>query len=386
MKPVLAVALCLATSCAPAAVDGGARPLAAAVSQSGLQGIADDDPEIDEYVLRNRAGMVVRFLNYGGAITALEAVDRSGRRANVVLGYGSESEYRRLNGKNLFGALVGRYAGRIGDARFVLDGREIRLEPNLAGNALHGGAEPGLSFKIWQVRPFRRGDVVGAVLELVDPAGAQNFPGELNLHITYSLLPDDSFRIDYAATTTEPTVLNLTNHSYFNLAGTGSGSIENHWLRIFASRYAATGEEDIPTGAFPSVVATPLDFRQPRRVGERIDASSPLLAADRGGYNHSWVLDKREGTLARAAILTDPGSGRRLTVETTEPSVHAYTGDYFDGEDVSPSGVRIRPRDGIALEAQHFSDSPNRPEFPATELRPGETYRATTIWRFDTER
>ena len=385
MKPILALAIFLATSCAPAAVDGGARPLAAAVTGSGLQGVADDDPEIREYVLRNSAGMVVRFLNYGGVITSLEAADRNGQRTNVVLAYGSESEYRRFNGKNLFGALVGRYAGRIGDARFMLDGREIRLDPNLAGNALHGGAEPGLAFKVWQVRPFRKGDVVGAVLELVDPAGAQKFPGELNLQVTYSLHPDDSFRIDYAATTSEPTVLNLTNHSYFNLSGAG-GSVENHWLRIFADRYAATNAEDIPTGAFLSVAATPLDFREARRVGERIDAASPLLAADRGGYNHSWVLDKAEGSLGRAARLTDPASGRRMTVETTEPSLHIYTGDYFDGEDISPSGARIRPRDGIALETQHFSDSPNRPEFPSTELRPGETYRATTIWRFDTER
>ena len=384
MKPILALAPCLAASCAPAAADGDARPLASAVSQSGVEGVADDDPDIREYVLRNRAGMVVRFLNYGGAITAIEAADRNGRRANVVLGYGSESDYRRLNGKNFFGALVGRYAGRIGNARFMLDGREIQLEPNLAGNALHGGAEPGLAFKIWQVRPFQRGDVVGAVLELVDPAGAQNFPGELNLQVTYSLMPDDSFRIDYAATTSQPTVINLTNHSYFNLAG--SGSVEDHWLRIFAARHAATNDEDIPTGAFPSVAATPLDFREPRRLGERIDARSPLLAAERGGYNHSWALDKPDGSLARAAILTDPASGRRMTVETTEPSLHIYTGDYFDGEDIGPGGARIRPRDGIALETQHFSDSPNRPEFPSTELRPGETYRATTIWRFDIER
>lgn len=386
MKPVLALAVCVAASCAPATLNRGASPLAAAVSQTAIDGIVDDDAEIREYVLRNGSGMVVRFLNHGGVITAIEAEDRSGQSANVVLGYGSESEYRRFNGKNLFGALVGRYAGRIGDARFVLDGRQIHLEPNLAGNALHGGREPGLSFKVWHVRPFRRGDVVGAVLQLTDPAGAQRFPGELDLQVTYSLMPDNSFRIDYAATTTEPTVLNLTNHTYFNLAGADSGSVEHHLLRIFGSRYVATDEEDIPTGALPSVALTPLDFRHPHRLSERIDDSSSLLAGHRGGFNHSWMLDKPEGRLARAATLTDPASGRTLTIETTEPSLHAYTGEYFDGEDVSPSGVPIHPRDGIALEVQHLSDSPNRPDFPSTELRPGQVYRATTIWRFGIER
>jgi len=383
VKQLVALAVGLAASCAPAAIDR-AGALAAEVGEAGLDGIADDDAEIREYVLRNGAGTVVRFLNYGAVITAIETAGRDGGRANVVLGYGSESEYRRLNGKNYFGAVVGRYAGRIRDARFTLDGREVRLEPNLAGNALHGGAEPGIAFKLWQVRPFQRGDVVGAVLTLVDPAGAQRFPGELSLQVTYSLLPDDALRIDYAATTSAATVLNLTNHTYFNLAG--GGSVADHRLRLVAGRYAATDAEDIPTGAFPPVAGTVLDFRQPRRVGDRFDDPSPLLAGNRGGYNHSWVLDKPAGSLALAATLADPASGRTLAVETTEPSLHAYTAEYFDGEDVSATGAKIPRRGGIALETQHFSDSPNRPEFPSTVLRPGETYRSTTIWRFATAR
>jgi aldose 1-epimerase len=372
----------LAASCSPAA-DEGATAIAAPVGESGIAGITDDDPEIREYVLRNKSGMVVRFLNYGGVITAIEAPDRDGKRANVVLAYGSEAEYRELNSKNLFGAVVGRYAGRIKDASFAIDGREISLDANLAGNALHGGTEPGIGFKIWQVRPFQDGDVVGAELTLTDPAGAQKFPGTLALSVTYTLHPDDSLHIDYKATTDAPTVLNLTNHTYFNLAG--GGTVQDHLMQVFAERYAATDNEDIPTGAFLPVAETPLDFREPRRIRERIDEPSPLLVPDRGGYNHSWVLDKPAG-LGDAVVLTDPASGRTLTVETTEPSVHAYTGDYFDGKDLSPSGQTIRPRDGIALETQHFADSPNRPEFPSTELRPGETYRATTIWRFGTER
>ncbi len=383
MKRPFALLCCLA---AAACSTIETAPIADAAPRPGVTGIIDDDPEIREYVLRNPSGMVVRFLNYGAVITAIETPDRAGRRGNVVLGYGSESEYRRLNGKNFFGAIVGRYAGRIKDARFQLDGREVRLKPNLGGNALHGGAEPGIGFKVWQVTPFRDGEIVGAVLALTDPAGAQEFPGQLQLTITYALHPDNSLHIAYAATTTEPTVLNLTNHSYFNLTGLGRGTIGGHRLRIFARRYVATDAQDIPSGALPPVAGTPLDFSEFRSVGERWDDASPLLAPGRGGYNHSWLLDKDIGQLARAAVLTDPGSGRQLTVETTEPSIHVYTGDYFDGQDASPSGAKIRPRDGIALETQHLADSPNRPEFPTTVLRPGETYRAATIWRFDVER
>jgi aldose 1-epimerase len=378
MRYILGLALVLAASCSPAT--SGETPLAAEVGGSGVAGIADDDPDIREYVLRSRSGMVVRFLNYGGVITGVEVPDRVGKRANVVLGYGSESEYRKFNDKNLFGAIVGRYAGRIKDARFAIDGKEVQLEPNLAGNALHGGAEPGIGFKIWQVRPFEDGDVVGAELTLTDPAGAQKFPGALKLSVTYTLHPDDSLHIDYKVTSDAPTVLNLTNHTYFNLDG--GGTVQDHLMQVFAEHFAATDNEDIPTGTFPSVADTPFDFREPRRIGERIDGPSPLLAPDRGGYNHSWVLDKALGELGKAVVLSDPKSGRTLTLETTEPTVHAYTGDYFDGKDLSPSGRAIQPRDGIALEAQHLSDSPNHPDFPSTALRPGETYRATTVWRF----
>ena len=382
MRRLLALPCCLAAACSAP----GAPPIASAVGEAAAAGIRDDDPEIREYVLRNPSGMTVRFLNLGAVITAIETPDSRGRLGNVVLGYGSESEYRQLNAKNLFGAVVGRYAGRIKDARFVLDGREVRLEPNLAGNALHGGAEPGIWSKVWQVEPFSRGKVTGAVLTLTDPYGAQRFPGELRITVTYSLHPDNSLHIDYAATSTEPTVLNLTNHSYFNLTGAGSGSVGEHRLRIFARRYVATDAEDIPTGALPDVAGTVLDFAEPRALGERWNATSPLLAPGRGGYNHSWLLDKPDGSLGLAAILTDPASGRRLTVETTEPSLHIYTGDYFDGADVNPRGTAIRPRDGIALETQHLADSPNRPDFPTTELRPGQIYRSKTIWRFDATR
>lgn len=338
---------------------------------------------IRSYLLRNAAGMTVRFLDYGATITAIDVPDREGRFANVVLGYGSAAEYREKNLKNRFGATIGRYAGRIASARFVLDGRTYRLQPNDGPNALHGGGGPGFDARWWTVREFKEGGAVGARLTLTSAAGDQGFPGALTVTVTYRLSADNSFRIDYAARTTHATVLNLTNHSYFTMAGTGSGSIALNRLQIAGSRWVATDARGIPNGALPPVAGTPLDFRRAHDVGERIDARHPAMAA-RGGYNHAWLLDKpRRGALATAAVLVDPRSGRRLTVSTTEPSLQVYTGDYIDGQDVDGSGRTIRPRDGIALETQHLADSPNRPDFPSTVLRPGRLYRSTTIWQFD---
>ena len=382
--PIIIAAFALLASCTSAATAPRLTPISAGVAEaSGIAGIVDDDAEIREFVLRNEAGMTVRFLNYGAVITAIEVPDEQGQFENVVLGYGSESEYRALNGNNLFGAVVGRYAGRIANARFNLDGKEVQLQPNLGKHALHGGAEPGIAFKIWNVEPFKDGQNVGARLTLTDPAGAQNFPGELDLWVSYILQPDNSLRIEYRVTTTEPTALNLTNHSYFNLEGPDADTVEGHLLQVKSERFVATDGDSIPTGEFWPVADTPLDFLQPRRVGERIDAPSPLLAKDRGGYNHSWFLGKPAGSLVMAAILDAPDSARRLVIETTDPSLHIYTGDYFSGKDAAPDGKPIKPRSGIAMETQFLPDSPNRPEFPSTILRPGGIFNATTIWRFE---
>jgi aldose 1-epimerase len=335
----------------------------------------DDDPEIREYVLENEAGTRLRFLNYGAIVTGIEVPDREGRRANVVLGYGRESEYRELNHKNLFGAMVGRYAGRIANARFTLDGEEIGLQANDGPNALHGGS-PGIERQIWDVEPFRDARGVGATLRLVSPDGDQGFPGELALEVTYILQEDDAIRLEYAAQTTRPTVLNLTNHSYFNLGGAGSGSVEDHLLRIDTSLSVEASEAGIPTGRFAAVEGTPLDFREARRIGERIPAA---------GYNHSWLLAANDAS-EPAIRLHDPESGRTLDITTTEPSVHAYTGDYIDGRDRDAEGRPILPRSGIALETQHLADSPNQPHFPSTKLDPGEVYRSVTVWDFGSEK
>jgi aldose 1-epimerase len=298
-----------------------------------------------------------------------------------VLGYGRLADYVAKNDKNRFGAVVGRYAGRIAGARFTLDGREYRLTANDGPNALHGGGRPGLDAKVWRVRPLREGRTVGAVLACTSQDGEQGFPGALAVTVTYRLSPDNVLRVDYEARADRPTVLNLTNHSYFNLAGAGSGSVAGQRLTLVAERYVETDARGIPTGRFPAVAGTPLDFRGPTALGARWDAKGPPMSA-RGGYNHGWILDPEGGR--RAAILEDPASGRRLELATTEPVLTAYTGDYIDGADRDAAGRPIRPRDGIALEPMHLSDSPNRPDFPPTELRPGQVFHSTTFYRFTT--
>jgi aldose 1-epimerase len=338
-------------------------------------------PADDAVVLRNANGMVVRLLPFGATVTAIEVPDRAGRVANVVLGYATPAEYRARNAKNSFGATIGRYAGRIGGARFVVDGRPVQLVPNDGPNALHGGGRSQFGMLEWQV-VARPEAVAGreATFALTSPDGFQGFPGTLSVEVRYRLLPDNALRIDYLARTTRPTAINLTNHSYFNLAGAGSGTIARHRLQLGARRYVATDARGIPTGALPQVAGTPVDFRCPHAIGERIDSPHPPMTGH--GYNHAWVFDKPLGRLAEVARLSDPGSGRLLTVETTEPAIQVYTGDYIDGLDRGPGGEPIPPRSGVALETQHLPDSPHHPAFPTTMLRPGQTFRSTTVWRF----
>lgn len=337
-------------------------------------------PVTHSYVLTNARGMTVRFLDYGATITAVDVPDRTGRSVNVVLGYGSGAEYVAKNTKNDFGATIGRYAGRIAGAAFTIDKRTYQLVANDGPNALHGGKIVGLLGRVFSVRQTAPD---AAVLRYVSPDGDQGFPGTLTVTVRYLLLPDNTLRIEYEARTTKPTVLNLTNHSYFNLAGQGSGPVTDQKLTIHASRWIEAKGDGIPTGRFVPVAGTPLDFREAHAIGERIDAKSPEMGPH-GGYNHAWLFDKPSGELAPVATLEDASSGRRLTVATTEPSVQAYTGDYIDGRDLDAGGHTIHPRDGIALEMQHPSDAPHQPSFPTTLLRPGQVYHATTTWHFDT--
>lgn len=333
----------------------------------------------DVVVLRNARGMTVRLLPQGAAVAAIEVPDRDGRMADVVLGYPSPADYRVKMRKNFFGATVGRYAGRIAGARFMIDGRPVLLQANDGANALHGGGTAGFESADWRVSRGRRDRVT---FSLVSADGDQGFPGRLSITVSYRVTPDNALRIDYTARTTRPTALNITNHSYFNLAGEGSGSVERQWLQLAPARSVQTDANGVPTGGLAEVADTPLDFRCPHRLGERID--SPALSSSGRGYNHAWLFTKRSGHLATVARLIDPASGRTLSVETTEPSIQVYTGGYIDGRDAGPSGHVYQPRDGVALEVQHLADSPHHQSFPSTILRPGQLYRQTTIWRFGT--
>jgi aldose 1-epimerase len=328
---------------------------------------------VSEYILRNPDGAEVHIISYGGIITQIDVPDGRGHKANVALGFGSLADYEAHNRDYRFGAIIGRYAGRIAGARFTFGGKEVNLVANDGPNALHGGAIPGFDSKVWAVEPLR-GRAPGVVLRYTSPDGEQGFPGTLKVRITYRLQSDDSLRIDYSATTSAATQINLTNHSYFNLAGAGSGTALDQILQVPSSRFAEAGDGGIPTGRFLPVAGTSLDFRTPKPLRQ-------CLKTAEKGCNHSWVLpfDRK---LHLAARVADPRSGRVMEVLTTEPSIHIYTAGYMSGNDNGAQGTPYRAFDAVALEAQHFQDTPHHPEFPTTLLQPGETYRATTIYRF----
>ncbi|MEV2249459.1 aldose epimerase family protein [Streptomyces sp. NPDC050147] len=324
--------------------------------RSELFGTLPDGTPVHRWTLE-RGGVRVRVLTYGGIIQSAEVPDRSGRRAPVALGFDGLQGYLDHPGPYL-GALVGRYANRIAGGEFTLDGRTYRLARNDEPNALHGGTA-GFDKRVWEAAQVEH----GVRLSRVSPDGEEGYPGRLTVSATYCLDESGALRIAYEATTEAPTVVNLTNHTYWNLAGAGSGGAGGHELRIAAARRTPTDGTQIPTGAYEEVAGTRFDFREARKAGAGID--------------DNYVLDK--GLTARpveVAELSDPGSGRVLTVATTEPGLQLYTADHF--EEPLPFG----PGDGIALETQHFPDSPNRPEFPGTVLRPGGVYRSETVYGF----
>ena len=367
----------------PFAAALAAAPAAASGVAVVPYGVADSGESVRQVTLSNGSGMTVRIIGYGAIVTEIVVPDSKGRGANVALGFGGLAEYEARNGDYAFGATVGRYAGRIANARFQLNGREVRLTANDGPNALHGGPGPWFS-KVWSVTPFQRGRDVGAVLRYTSPDGEQGFPGRVDATVTYTLTPRNALRIDYEARADRPTVINLTNHSYFNLAGAGSGSVLGHRLQLFSDRLVETEGGGIPTGRFLPVRGTPFDFRRPNPIGERMAMPHPQMEGRRG-FNHSWVLPS-DGRLRLAARLSDPGSGRRMEVLSTEPSLVVYTGNWFSGRDKGAQGIVYRPHDGVALETQHLPDSPNRPEFPSTHLTPGEVFRSTTIYRFSVDK
>jgi aldose 1-epimerase len=358
-----------------------------AAQPAGVQmrdyGTTGGGERVAEYTLRNAHGMTVRVITLGAIVTAIEVPDREGHVDNVVLGLPDLAAYEAHNASYRFGAIMGRYAGRIANARFTLDGREIRLTANDGPNALHGGAGIGFDARVWRAEP--RGD---AAIRLIhsSPDGEQGFPGRFDVAVTYTLSDNNALQIDFEAQSDAPTVHNLTNHSYFNLAGAGAGPVSDHRLLIFAHEMVEASDAGIPTGRFVPIAGTPFDFRTSHALGDCIDDAMPRISGF-CGYNHSYLVERPQpGMLSLAAHVDEPVSGRTLDVLTTEPTVHIYTANHFSGNDLGNAGVPLRPLTGLALETQHLPDSPNQPGFPTTVLRPGETFRSTTVFRFGTDR
>lgn len=343
-------------------------------------GTTRDGVDVHRAVLTNARGCRVAILSYGGVIQTLEVPDRAGALTNVALGFGSFGPYE--TDSPYFGAIIGRFANRIRDARFTLDGVEHVLDRNDEYGCVHGGAT-GFHARVWTMTPTADADGVGVRLELLSPDGDNGFPGNLNVAVDYRLLDAaDHLQITYRATTDAATVVNLTGHSYLNLAGEGSGSVLDHLLQVDADAYLPVDDALVPTGEVATVAGTPFDFRTPHRIGERIRTSHAQLVAGRG-YDHNFVLRANaEDELRRAARVEEPAGGRTLEVWTTEPGIDVYSGNFLDAGLVGTGGRIYRQGDAIALEPEHFTDSPNRPEFPSTVLRPGEEYLSRTEYRF----
>jgi aldose 1-epimerase len=346
-------------------------------------GTTPDGRVVHRYKLTNSHCMTVKIITYGGIIQSLSVPDRHNRVRNVVLGFATLQDYIEKNSA-YFGAIIGRYANRIANGQFTLDGVTYEVPQNNGPNTLHGGPG-GFHTKVWDARPFSAGGRVGLELSYTSPDGEEGFPGTLQTKVTYTLTERSWLRVHFEATTDKPTVVNLTNHSYFNLNREGSGTIYDHVLYINADHYTPVDEVLIPTGEIAPVAGTLFDFRTPTKIGQRIRDSHPQLLIGRG-YDHNYVLNRRDGGLNLAARVFDRETGRVLEITTKEPGMQFYSGNFLDGTLVGTSGKAYRQSDGFALETQHFPNSPNQPNFPSTVLRPGERYDTTTIFRFSVRR
>jgi aldose 1-epimerase len=320
----------------------------------------------------------LKLITYGARVVSLTAPDRSGKPANVVLGYDNLADYLR-NNEFYLGVAAGRYANRIAHGEFSLDGKTYQLTLNDGPNSLHGGTE-GFGARNWTAKAVPN----GVEFTLVSPDGDQGYPGKLTAHVRYTLV-HSAVRIEYSATTDKPTVVNLTNHAYFNLAGEGNPSILGEKLTLDADQYTPVDATLIPTGQFAPVAGTPFDFRQATVIGDRINAANEQLKFG-GGYDHNWVVRGTAGTLRSAARVFDPESGRVLSVETTEPGIQFYAGNFLDGSAKGPSGQPYVKRSALCLETQHYPDSPNHEQFPSSELKPGQTYHSVTTWTLSVEK
>ncbi len=342
-----------------------------------------DGEQVMLFTLTNANGMEVKITNYGGIINSVVVPDRDGNLDNVTLGFDNLDAY--VAGHPYFGNITGRYANRIARGTFTIDGQIYYLALNNGPNTLHGG-DKGFDKVVWAAEEVSGDGEVGVKLSRVSPDMEEGYPGNLTVEVTYTLTNDNEIRIDYHATTDAPTHVNLTNHAYWNLAGDGSGSIDDHVLTLMASHYTPVDANLIPTGEIAPVADTPMDFTTPHPIGERIRNDFEQLVLGRG-YDHNFVLDRESAddtSLIVAAVVEEPESGRTLTISTTEPGIQFYSGNFLDGTVIGAAGKMYRQGDGFALETQHYPDSPNQPDFPSTLLEPGEEFNSTTVYAFST--
>lgn len=347
-------------------------------------GVTPAGQEVTVYALSNTRGATVEIINYGAIVTRLIVPDRSGKKEDVVLGFNTLAEY--VKDSPYLGCIVGRYGNRIAKGEFVLEGRKYTLAKNNAPGGmpchLHGG-EVGFDKVVWQATPVIANNTAGLKLAYSSRDGEEGYPGNLEVEVWYWWTNQNELKIEYRASTDKPTPVNLTHHSYFNLAGEGKGDILGHVLMINAEKYTPVNAGLIPTGEFAEVKGTPFDFLRPTAIGKNIDADHPQLKHG-GGYDHNWVLKKVGRELEMVATVHEPASGRLMEVWTTEPGLQFYSGNFLDGHLSGKSGRPYHFRHGFCLETQHFPDSPNQPNFPNTILRPGEQYQSTTIYKFKT--
>jgi aldose 1-epimerase len=361
-------------------IASGAAPKSGSTKKSTF-GKTPDGEQVDLYTLTNKNGVEAAITTYGGAVVSLKVPDRHGTLEDIVLGYDSVDGY--VNDKSYFGAIIGRYGNRIGHAQFTLDGKTYTLAKNNGENTLHGGIK-GFNKAPWTAKEIPAKDGQALELTYLSKDGEEGFPGNLHVRVIYTLTDSNELKIDYSATTDKKTVVNLTNHSYFNLAG--SGDILGHVLMIEADKFTPVDPGLIPTGELRDVAGTPFDFRKPTAIGARINADDEQIKLG-GGYDHNFVLRRKMGDpISLAARVVEPASGRILEVWTTEPGMQFYTGNFLDGSVHGKGGAAYAKRSAFCLETQHFPDSPNHPKFPSTVLKPGERYHTTTIYRFSVEK
>jgi aldose 1-epimerase len=376
----LLVSLLALTPVASLVMAQDATPMADSRISSEPWGEVDGE-QVMLYTLTNQNGMEVKITNYGGIITSVVVPDRNGEMENVTLGFDNLDDY--VAGHPYFGNITGRYANRIANGTFTLGDETYTLAINNDPNTLHGG-DKGFDKYVWAAEEVSGDGEAGIKLSRTSPDMEEGYPGNLDVEVTYTLTDNNEIRIDYHATTDKTTVVNLTNHAYWNLAGAGSGTADNHLLTLMASHYTPVDATLIPTGEIAEVAGTPMDFTTPHAIGERIRDDFEQLVLGRG-YDHNYVLDRPSAddtSLIVAAIVEEPESGRTLTISTTEPGIQFYSGNFLDGTVVGAGGKMFRQGDAFALETQHFPDSPNHPEFPDTVLEPGEEFNSTTVYAF----